>query len=164
MKRGSYLMFCITTVMMVLVACHKKYTFQDKPADVFISAAAAGDVESCRRMILAGYDVNSSSSNKWGWTALHAAAFKGSAETVRFLLENKAEPMLTDIHGDTPLHIAVRQSNASNIVFLLVSAGARPDYTNKSGVTPFSLLSSLSLERSNAVYQAMLRGRSKERQ
>ena len=73
-------------------------------------------------LIEKGADVNLKSKN--GWTALHAAAFKGPAEIVKLLIEKGADANTKDLRGQTPLMIA-RILKHEEMVRLLKEAGAK---------------------------------------
>ncbi|KAL1138787.1 hypothetical protein AAG570_008849, partial [Ranatra chinensis] len=67
--------------------------------------------------------------------ALHWAAFAGSMDISEDLLNYNSNINLSNVHGDTPLHIAARQG-AENCVVLLLARGARVDMMNKAGHIP----------------------------
>nr|CAB3493696.1 unnamed protein product [Digitaria exilis] len=54
-----------------------------------------------------GFDINVGSSET-GVTALHAAALDGKLDTVRYLLDNGADPNKKDEPGEVPLHCAAK--------------------------------------------------------
>jgi ankyrin repeat protein len=85
-------------------------------------AAQSGDLESLRRCLAAGADVN----DYQGIAPLHRAAEEGHAEAVDFLLQSGAEIDLADANGDTP---AVRAALRSQLqtVRLLLARGATPN-------------------------------------
>eukprot|EP00802_Teleaulax_amphioxeia_P007307 Tamp_07313.p1 GENE.Tamp_07313~~Tamp_07313.p1 ORF type:complete len:364 (-),score=63.31 Tamp_07313:585-1676(-) len=91
-------------------------------------AAAHGRVE-CVRLLL---KMSTTSWKDWwierkdgrsGDTALHRACAEGQAEVVRLLLDEKANPSLTNQLGRTPMHLAVKASDAAIVKYLL-RAGA----------------------------------------
>lgn len=91
-----------------------------------------------------GVDINAVGESKW--TALHGAAYTGSDEIVKFLIENGAKSEVFDVFGQTPLSIAeavVTEGLGENAdvrprrfrestVNLLLAMGATP--TERAGV------------------------------
>jgi hypothetical protein len=75
--------------------------------------------------------------NASGWTVLHWAA-EGSFDTVKFLLDHKANIEATDGSGETPLHSAA-ECGEEDIVKLLLERGANYHATNKDNRTPAQL-------------------------
>jgi uncharacterized protein len=67
-----------------------------------------------------------------GTSALHVAAWKGSVDTLQFLLEKGADPDRRTHHGVTPLELAIGQHDSSK-VRLLLEAGATADAKLHSG-------------------------------
>ncbi|XP_073987108.1 histone-lysine N-methyltransferase G9a isoform X1 [Rhodnius prolixus] len=67
--------------------------------------------------------------------ALHWSAFAGSMEITESLIDYGSNINLSNVHGDTPLHIAARQA-AAECVTLLLARGACSDMMNKAGQFP----------------------------
>ncbi|XP_060763381.1 histone-lysine N-methyltransferase EHMT1a isoform X2 [Neoarius graeffei] len=84
----------------------------------------------------ASVDVNCKEEN----ICLHWAAFAGCVDIAQLLLENRSDLHTMNIHGDTPLHIAVRQ-NQLDCVMLFLSRGADVNLKNKDGETPLDCCS-----------------------
>ncbi|EER93669.1 hypothetical protein BDA96_01G143800 [Sorghum bicolor] len=61
-----------------------------------------------------------------GVTALHAAALDGKLDTVRYLLDNGADPNKKDEPGEVPLHCAAKYGH-DEVAKLLLSRGANVD-------------------------------------
>ncbi len=74
-------------------------------------------------------DINGSS--KMG-TPLMAAVVKRNTEIVKLLLENKANPNISDVNGTTALLYAVQFKNYE-IVAMLIQAKANPDMKDNRG-------------------------------
>ncbi|KAF8733899.1 hypothetical protein HU200_014754 [Digitaria exilis] len=72
-----------------------------------------------------GFDINVGSSET-GVTALHAAALDGKLDTVRYLLDNGADPNKKDEPGEVPLHCAAKYGH-DEVTRLLLSRGASVD-------------------------------------
>ncbi|CAL4926677.1 unnamed protein product [Urochloa decumbens] len=72
-----------------------------------------------------GFDINVGSSET-GVTALHAAALDGKLDTVRYLLDNGADPNKKDEPGEVPLHCAAKYGH-DEVTKLLLSRGASVD-------------------------------------
>ena len=101
-------------------------------------AASEGDVESAKRLIALGADVNAqvrsdeSYSSEWGNTPLHEAAAQGRIDVVKLLLENYANVNISNDRGQTPLHRAVPHPE---IVEILVETLAQIDARTNRGET-----------------------------
>ena len=70
-------------------------------------AARVGDLESARVLLAAGADVNATTPEDG--TALVVATASGHEELAVFLLENGADPNVSDAIGVTPLHWALQE-------------------------------------------------------
>lgn len=116
--------------------------------DTLLHLAAAGyRVEIVRLLLAFGADPNATG-NRRRSSPLHYAADgfitgpawdeERQAETIRCLLEHRANLHLQDLNGATPLHRAVRTRCAAAVRCLL-KAGADPRARNKPGSTPFHL-------------------------
>lgn len=76
-------------------------------------------------------------------------------ETVRFLIENGADPNAADAKGDTPLIKIIKTKTLTEpekveLVSLLVENGAKPRKKNKKKVSPISLV-----EKKSPLYKAL---------
>jgi len=76
-----------------------------------------------------------------GMTALMAQAQRSSddTDTLIFLLDNKADPNLQAVNGNTALHFAIISGDNQKKVLLLLQRGASRTITNKWGKTPLEL-------------------------
>jgi ankyrin repeat protein len=90
-----------------------------------------GNLEVAKYLIKNVKDVNSKSG--YG-TPLMAATVKKNIELTKLLLENKANPNITDQNGSTALHFAVI-FNYIDIVKLLVAAKAKTNLKDNRGKT-----------------------------
>mmetsp|Transcript_5718 Transcript_5718/g.11359 ORF Transcript_5718/g.11359 Transcript_5718/m.11359 type:complete len:347 (-) Transcript_5718:125-1165(-) len=70
--------------------------------------------------------------------ALHYAAALNEYKLTEALLQQGAEPMVEDDHGNTPLHYAMAHEHMQ-VVEILVNAGADVNKTNKYGQQPMDL-------------------------
>lgn len=70
-------------------------------------------------------------------TALHCAAFAGSKDVVRLLINHKAPLDVQTSRGSTPLKIACRPESES-VVPLLIAAGASPNISDDRGWSPLA--------------------------
>ena len=68
---------------------------------------------------------------------MHNACWKGHSELVKLLLENKANPNLTNDHGETCLHWACRMGH-THLIKPLLLAGANQNSLGMEG-TPFDV-------------------------
>lgn len=76
-----------------------------------------------------------------GATPLHAAAFYGSADSVKVLLEHQAQLERLDGAGRTPLHMAASQ-NQAKVALQLLKAGTSPNAQTRVGRTPLHVCAS----------------------
>lgn len=67
------------------------------------TALSEGDTGALKRLLYVGHP-DISRTDKKGRTCLHLASCRGMTDAVRLLLENGADPNVTDIFGNTPLH------------------------------------------------------------
>jgi uncharacterized protein len=113
-----------------------KDDIQDSP---FLYAGAEGRVE-ILKMTLPTADLKST--NRYGGTALIPAAHHGHPEAVRILLATQIDKDHVNNLGWTALLEAVILGNGgpvhTEIVRLLVEAGANPNIADREGVTPLT--------------------------
>ncbi len=112
-----------------------KDAIHDSP---FLYAGAEGRIEILRMTLAAGADL--ASTNRYGGTALIPAAHHGHVEAVRILLDTDIDIDHVNNLGWTALIEAVILGDGgrahTEIVRLLVEAGARVDLGDRDGVTP----------------------------
>ncbi len=92
-------------------------------------AAMNGRQDIIKYFIDYGLDVNISGDKNRGNTALYTSINFGKTESIRTLLKNGANPIITQRGGKTPLEQAVSIGDY-NVVKLLIEHGANVDYTN----------------------------------
>lgn len=101
-------------------------------------AATTNDLEEVKMLVESGMaDVNATNPAE-GATALHGAAYEGSVECLRYLLENGADVNVRDDDGWTSLHAAVC-GKKSKCVELLLKADCDPFAETIDGLTPFQM-------------------------
>ena len=102
------------------------------------SAVLGGSVALLGLLLESKADVNARDSR--GATALHVAAEEVLPEAATLLIGRGADVTLQDEEGNTPLGRAVFFARGrSDVVRLLLKAGANPDAPNKAGETPRQL-------------------------
>jgi ankyrin repeat protein len=112
---------------------------QDRMQDsAFLLAGASGYLEILRLTLAAGADLKST--NRYGGTALTPAAHHGHVETVRELVKTANDVNQVNHLGWTALLEAVNLSDGgprhTEIVRMLLAAGANPNFGDRQGVTP----------------------------
>ena len=91
-------------------------------ADVFRRAARNGELETVKRAVKAGIEIDSPSA--YGATALFFACDRGHAEVVNFLLENGADPNAKDsFYNATPVTWSMMQENQDITLSLIRKGG-----------------------------------------
>ncbi|KAI8514584.1 Unconventional myosin-XVI [Branchiostoma belcheri] len=102
--------------------------------DEFLSALGRGDVQTMRRELQAGRDVNQRFPWLYGETALHWASRYGQTGVVKLLIQHGADVGARDIDGGTALHLAIRNGH-TRIVELLIQHGADVTARDKDDMT-----------------------------
>jgi uncharacterized protein len=142
---------CEGDTPLIIAACRQRLDMvnllKDRGAALSVRAAAClGDVESVKRLVREGADVNAH--NKRGLTTLMGAAVRGDPEIIKALIDLGAEVNMKDLIGQTALIYAFmgglfgedKEENPSlkfnaeasmEIVNLLLSKGAKIDEKNK---------------------------------
>jgi ankyrin repeat protein len=114
-----------------------KDQIQDSP---YLYAGAEGRNEILKMTLAAGADLKST--NRYGGTALIPAAHHGHPETVKILLATAIDKDHVNNLGWTALLEAVLLGDGgpthTEIVRLLVEAGASPNIADREGVTPLA--------------------------
>ncbi|RZF44266.1 hypothetical protein LSTR_LSTR006816 [Laodelphax striatellus] len=98
-------------------------------------AARAGHADVCRALLQAGAAVDLAT-RAGRSTALHRAALRGNEQVVRILLEAKADPLLQDSDGRTPLHRALEGRHSAVAKLLLDAAPQIADVADTQGNLP----------------------------
>ena len=87
--------------------------------------------------IAKGRDINAQQKHRRGmWTPLHWVAQRGLTVGVACLLENGANPNVTDEKGQTPLHFIAQKGVGKNQAALLIEHGANVNARDDAGLTP----------------------------
>ena len=98
-----------------------------------MSAVSNNDAEGTRFFSKAGVIIVNQK-NKGGATALHIASREGNLDIVKILIENGANPNLTDNEGYTPL-MRASLSASPEVVEYLLKNGAKPGIFNSQNET-----------------------------
>ena len=125
----------------LLIARGADVNLKDELQDsAFLYAGAEGRLEILRLTLAAGADLKST--NRYGGTALIPAAHHGHVESVRELLKTKIDVDHVNRLGWTALLEAVILGDGgtahTEIVRLLVAAGAQVNLADAQGVTPLA--------------------------
>lgn len=100
---------------------------------IFINAAREEDIGKVINNLERGADINWS--DKYHLTALHYSSAKGNIEIVNHLLsQNNIDPNPQDIHGSTPLDLAVSNGHI-DVVKSLLKKGAGANIQDQNGKT-----------------------------
>lgn len=108
-------------------------------SDLFIDAAATGQIDKLKSMLSNGQSVDAQHTGT-GYTALHAAAMYGQLKVAKFLVKRGA-----DIHCEekgtrnTPLHMAAENGQAALVTFLVREAGIDKLRKNSYGLMAYDL-------------------------
>ena len=87
--------------------------------------------------IAKGRDINAHQKHRRGmWTPLHWVAQRGLTVGVSCLLDNGANPNVTDDKGQTPMHFIAQKGVGKNQVELLIEHGADVNARDDEGQTP----------------------------
>ena len=84
-----------------------------------------------------GWDINARQKHQHGmWAPLHWVAQRGLTVGILYLLENGADPNITDDKGRTPMHIIAQKGVGKNQVQLLIEHGGDANIRDADGKTP----------------------------
>ncbi|XP_073907480.1 inversin isoform X10 [Castor canadensis] len=98
----------------------------------FMWAAGKGSDDVLQTMLSLKSDIDINMADKYGGTALHAAALSGHVSTVKLLLGNKAQVDATDVMKHTPLFRACEMGH-KDVIQTLIKGGARVDLVDQDG-------------------------------
>ncbi|KAL5009293.1 hypothetical protein ScPMuIL_014874 [Solemya velum] len=96
-------------------------------------AASSGHAETCRTLVKAGADINSTDND--GLTALHCAASRGHDACIEVLKKLGADCNKPDKNHCTPLYYAITLGN-KNCTRLLLKSGSDPNHMDSKARTP----------------------------
>nr|MBA3709382.1 ankyrin repeat domain-containing protein [Planctomycetota bacterium] len=103
----------------VMELAHDEESANVHSGDGWTALHLAMDDDMRAALVAGGADINRRSSNQLANTPLHAAAFAGRIDGVRFFLSNGADPNL--VCGYTPLHYAAERGDAEMVRLLLAN-------------------------------------------
>lgn len=124
-----------------------------KAPNLFVEAVLDAKFDVAKQLLDSGIDINARYGNT-GWTALHFSAEQLLEESVRWLLENRADPNRADTSGWTSLHLSVDAESdfaarkwdvagarppAAKLVTLLLQHGADPNVRAHDGRNPLAI-------------------------
>ncbi|XP_066483184.1 inversin isoform X2 [Tiliqua scincoides] len=101
----------------------------------FMWAAGKGSNDVIRTMLNLKLDIDINMADKYGGTALHAAALSGHVSTVQLLLKYDAQVDATDVMKHTPLFRACEMGH-KEVIQTLIKGGARVDLLDQDGHSP----------------------------
>nr|XP_033785539.1 inversin isoform X2 [Geotrypetes seraphini] len=101
----------------------------------FMWAAGKGSNDVIRTMLNLKHDIDLNMADKYGGTALHAAALSGHASTVKLLLHHGAQVDAADVMKHTPLFRACEMGQRE-VIQTLIKGGARVDLVDQDGHSP----------------------------
>lgn len=101
----------------------------------FMWAAGKGSNDVIQTMLNLKLDIDINMADKYGGTALHAAALSGHVSTVQLLLKHDAQVDATDVMKHTPLFRACEMGH-KEVIQTLIKGGARVDLLDQDGHSP----------------------------
>ncbi|XP_054847555.1 inversin [Eublepharis macularius] len=101
----------------------------------FMWAAGKGSNDVIWTILNLKSDIDINMADKYGGTALHAAALSGHVSTVQLLLEHDAQVDATDVMKHTPLFRACEMGH-KEVIQTLIKGGARVDLVDQDGHSP----------------------------
>ncbi|WP_341811169.1 ankyrin repeat domain-containing protein [Wolbachia endosymbiont (group A) of Oxytorus armatus] len=100
-----------------------------------LTAVQDGNLNEAEGLVSRNANVNTR--DKYSWTPLHWAAYKGHLEVAEFLVKKGADVNAAseNLYGSRPIHIAIENNN-KNIIEFLLSKEVGVNDTDKQGYTP----------------------------
>ncbi|WP_264686539.1 ankyrin repeat domain-containing protein [Wolbachia endosymbiont (group B) of Rhopobota naevana] len=100
-----------------------------------LTAVQNGDLNKVKSLISRNANVNTR--DKYSWTPLHWAAYKGHLEVAEFLVKKAADINAADKgpYGKKSIHVAA-ENNSKDIIEFFLSKGVSINDTDKQGYTP----------------------------
>lgn len=132
---GVILRLGFGAALLVTSACN-----QQPPQSPLIQAARAGSLDSIRRLLDAGVDLNlpGPTGDDWDATPLQHAILARQPDAVRLLLDRGADPNRAgSANAPAPLILAAGDPDPT-FVTLLLAHGANPGVEGEDGATPLS--------------------------
>jgi len=122
---------------------------EDEPLTLWQALEEQEDSTALALIARGAADVNEHG-GPYGSTPLGWAALTGRAQLVESLLGHQADPQLPARRGAFPLHMATWNGDFSEVVDLLLVAGAKPEVKNAQGQSPLDVARELdALERTS---------------
>lgn len=137
---------------LVLSACAAVDVRDSRGKTPLYAAAESGDLSEVRRLVEAGsnmeslnfYPPDTPAVIRWipgswftaGYRPLHAAAEKGHADVVKYLLINGADANPRSKQAETPLWVAARSHDDATVAEILAEHRAEVDAVDVQGVSP----------------------------
>ncbi len=124
-----------------LIFASSLYSMGKTPNEMLLRGAREDDIKIVEEALalakksIRKFDINVK--DPQGHTALLFAAWKNNEEMIKLLLENQADPNLSNDFGAIPLMFAVNKEKF-NIAKLLLNKGANPNFRGTFGDTPFN--------------------------
>jgi ankyrin repeat protein len=131
------LLLGLGAALLVAGGCDAQHSESGSP---LISAARAGSLDTIKRLLDSGADVNQSgpTGDDWDATALQHAILARQVGAVRLLLDRGADPnRVPGPKSPAPLLLAAGDTDPA-FVNLLLAHGANPAIEGESGVTPLA--------------------------
>ena len=100
-----------------------------------LGASSTGNLDEIKYLLSKRVDINCAEDFGSQWASLHYAALKCQKEVVQLLINEGADPDITDIWGNSPLHYAAHYGFI-NVAKVLIEGGSDPSKASKCRATP----------------------------
>jgi ankyrin repeat protein len=117
----------LKSLIIVILLCSSA---MGKDCPELMRAAGTGDIETVKKLIIAGCDINAKKSD--GWTALMYGAGNGYTDIVKLLIDSGADVNAKRSTGKTALSYA-KDKGDTQVIDILLKAGAEDNYVAAAG-------------------------------